>query len=350
MIRLISAISLPLAASLSFAQEPVPSPSPAEAKAPAARTAEELLQALSDDQVRAAIAALRERHVGGKAIDDAAIQRATLRGLLDGLQPGAELIGSEDKKTAPDAPFVSVILAEDTGYIRLGNLSTENMTKLDAFLQELRTKKVDAVVLDLRATPESDNFELAAQVAERFVPSGVKLFAFSGADGGDFTAGGQRAFNGVVAVIVDEDTAGAAEVIAATLRRHARAMIVGSPTSGRAVRFADVDLGGGQRLRLAVAEAQVEGLPAIYPRGLETDLVVEQDKETRDAIFAAASEKGVAAFVFQPEREQLNEAALLAGTNPEISLEEDNGSALIDRPLQSAVDIVTAIRLFRNRD
>lgn len=334
-------IAAPLAA-----EDPQPSPSPVVAPA---LTAEDRLEALNDDQIRAALDALRQQHVEAAAIDDAAVLRATLRGLLAGLQPGAELTGNESP-AAPDAPFLSEVLGENTGYIRLGSLSTENIARLDATLGEFREKKVDAVVLDLRATPDSDNFDLAAQAAGRFVPPGVRLFAFSGAGEKIFTAGGQRGFDGVVAVVVDADTSGAAEVLAASLRRHIRAMIVGVPTSGRAVQFAAIDLGDGHRLRLAVAEAEVEGLPGIYPRGLEPDLVVEQDEATRDAILAAAPESGVAAFVFQPEREQLNEAALVAGTNPEISGSEEDGSALVDRPLQSAVDLVTAIRLFRGKN
>jgi hypothetical protein len=312
-------------------------------------TAEDRLQALNEDQIRAAIAALRQQHVEAEAIDDAAMLRATLRGLLSGLQPGAELTGTEMPRGG-SVPFLAEVLGDDTGYIRLGSLSTENISRLDAALQDFREKKVDAAVLDLRGTPDSDNYDLAAQVAERFVPQGVRLFSFSGAGGKVFTAGSQRGFNGVVAVVVDADTSGAAEVIAASLRRHIRAMLVGMPTSGRAVQFAVVDLGDGHRLRLAAAEVQVEGLPGIYPRGLEPDLQVEQDAATRDAIFAATGENGVAAYVFQPEREQLNEAALVAGTNPEISGEEESGVALVDRPLQSAFDLVTAIRLFRGRN
>jgi len=342
----LNVLFFPLAAASLLAQEPQPSPSPVAAPA---LTAEDRLEALNEDQIRAAVAALRQQHVEAEAIDDAAMLRATLRGLLAGLRPGAELTGNE-LPAAPDAPFVSEILGEDTGYIRLGNLSTENISRLDAALGEFREKKADAVVLDLRGTPDSDNFELASQVAERFVPQGVRLFSFSGAGDKVFVSGGQRGFDGVVAVVVDADTSGAAEALAASLRRHIRAMIVGATTSGRAVQFAAIDLGDGHRLRMAVAEVQVEGLPGIYPRGLEPDLFVEQDAATRDAIFAAVEKNGVAAFVFQPEREQLNEAALVAGTNPEISGGEENGAALVDRPLQSAMDLVTAIRLFRGRN
>jgi hypothetical protein len=334
-----------LAAGSLSAQEAAPPSAPP----PPELTAEERLQALDAEQIEAAIEALRTKHIEAEAIDEPAVRRATLRGLLEGLQPGAELAG-----VAPEAkaavPFFSEILGERTGYIRPGSLGTENIARLDAALQEFRGKKVDAVVLDLRAASDGGDFEIAAQFAGRFAPPSASLFVLSGETDKNFTAAGPRAFDGVVAVLVDADTAGAAEAIAASLRVHAKAMLVGAQTSGRAVEFDEVDLGDGQRLRWAAAEVRVESLPAIYPGGLEPDLAVEQDAATRDAIFAGMAEKGAAAFVFQTEREQLNEAALVAGTNPEISAGEENGAALIDRPLQSAVDLVTAIRLFDGRN
>jgi hypothetical protein len=339
-----SALLLLLAAGSLAAQEAGPPVAPP----PPELTAEERLQALDAAQIDAAIEALRTKHIEAEAIDDPAVRRATLRGLLEGLQPGAELAGAAPEEGAP-APFFTEILGERTGYIRPGSLGPENIARLDAALQEFRGEKVDAVVLDLRATPGGD-FESAAQFAGRFVPAAAPLFVLSGGTDKNFTAGGPRAFDRVLAVLVDADTAGAAEAIAASLRVHARAMLVGAPTSGRAVEFEEIDLGDGQRLRLAAAEVRVEGLPAIYPGGLQPDLAVEQDEISRDAIFAAMPEKGAAAFVFQPEREQLNEADLVAGTNPEFSGEAERGEALVDPPLQSAVDLVTAIRLFRGKN
>jgi hypothetical protein len=101
-------------------------------------------------------------------------------------------------------------------------------------------------------------------------------------------------------------------------------------------------------LRLAVAEVLVAG-QAIYPRGLRPDIEIAQDPAERESILAAALTKGAAGFVFEQERAQFDEAALVAGTNPELDrVATDPG--LIDRPLQRAVDLVTALRVFRPAD
>jgi hypothetical protein len=334
------------AAVCSAQDEAAPGPTP-----PPELSAEDRLEALDAAQLQSAIDTLRQRHLESDGLDETALRRATLRGLLTGFAPGAELAGDE-AVAAPDAPFRSEVLDERTGYVRLGALRTENLAQLDAALQEFREEKIPSIIIDLRATPPSRDFNLAAQMAGRFTAKDTLLFTLGDPEAGGqtFPAAGSAGFRGVLAVVVDGDTTGAVEVLAATLRQHARAMVVGAPTAGRAVEFGEVDLGDGHRLRFAVAEARVTGAPAIYPHGLQPDVAVAQDRETRDELLAAALEKGAAPYVFEAERAQMNEAALVAGTNPEISGDENATSGLLDLPLQRALDLVTAIRLFHKQE
>lgn len=330
-------------------QKPEASPSPA-ADAPAMSAAERF-GALDADQVKQALSVLQQRHVASKSLDAAGLERATLRGLLGELYPGAELTGGEQPKAAT-SPFRAETLPGGVGYIRLGSLQAATVTEVEGTLKDFAANKVDALVLDLRATPETGDYDLGAAVAGRFIAQGTPLFSLVDAGGSPrktFTSEGPQVFKGVIVIVADDSTAGAAEALAAALRRHVRAMVVGTATSGRAVEFSVVPLGKGQNLRFANAEIRVDGLPAIYPSGLRPDLEVAQDAGVRDNVLADGLEKGVSPFVFERERAQMNEAALVAGTNPEIDAEE-NGEGLVDRPLQRAVDLVTAIRLFRSKD
>lgn len=334
---------------VAWAQEPTVSPTPAPGPVEEMDSYDRL-EALDAEQIKLATDTIRTKHVEATDLDETGLARATLRGLLDGLHPGAELTGGEVPKPV-DAPFRSEVLDGRVGYLRLGTLGTESLAQLDAALKEFAAKKTDSVVMDLRATPESSDFPMAAQFAERFVPAGTTLFSLARSaekQEQPFTSSRPPAFQGVLAVLVDGDTAGAAEALAAALRRHAKAMIVGTTSSGRAVEYADLPLGGGHSLHYAVAEVRVADLPAIYPRGIEPDLEVPQSAEDKKSILDGALEKGIAGFVFESPRARMNEAALVAGTNPEIDAGQGE-AVLLDRPLQRAVDLVTAIKLFRKR-
>ena len=304
------------------------------------------LRSLDAAQVARAIETLRAKHVSGAALDEAALTRATLWGLLKSLRPGATLTGPK-AAAAEISPFRAEVLDGRSGYVRLGTLRSEALAELDATLEDFRTRKVQGVVLDLRATPESQDFAIAAEVASRFVPAGRELFTLRGPGlpaARTFTSKGSPMHLGSLIVIVDETTGGAAEVLAATLRWNARALLVGGRSSGRTVMIESLELGGDNRLELAVAEALIGG-QSVYPRGLRPDVEIAQDLRVRAAVLAGALERGAAVYLYEHERAQTNEAALVAGTIPELA-EDESAPALIDRPLQRAVDLVTALQLF----
>lgn len=336
-------------------QAPDPAPSPAAspgvspAPVPAAASADPV-ETLGAAELQQAVEILRRDHVHGARIDDLALTRATLRGLLENLAPGADFV-SAPAGPAADAPFRSEILDGRAGYIRLGSLTSENIAQLDAALRGFSAEKVHGVVLDLRATPDSSDFQLAAQAASRFCTPGTALFSLAGPGrpgGGEFTAQGEPLFRGVLVVLIDETTAGAAEALAATLRWNAKALLVGSRSSGRCAEFGEVAVGNGPKLRIAVAEVRIAGQP-VYPLGLRPDIEIAQDPGERELILTESLERGAGVFVFEQERAQMDEAALVAGTNPEIDSEPFE-PGLIDRPLQRAVDLVTALRVFRRSE
>ena len=76
---------------------------------------------------------------------------------------------------------------------------------------------------------------------------------------------------------------------------------------------------------------------------------------TDEVLFAAQQEKEIAQFVTETERARMNEAALVAGTNPETdaAIEAQRKKAagesakppLRDVVLQRAVDYITAVRI-----
>lgn len=309
---------------------------------------------LDPAQVKQAISILRQNSLRAAGIDDPAMERATLQGLMEMLDPGAEVV-REGKPASKESPFRSEVFEDNTGYIRFGALKSENVAELDAALQDFSAKKIDGLVIDLRATPETQDYELAAQAASRFIPAKTKLFSVAKPGGSaphDFTSSSAPLFNGIIMVVADGETAGAAEAFAAVLRAKAGATVVGSRTSGRAVEFSEVPLGGGKILRYAASEVKVDGAPALYPDGIAPDLEIAQDPEERKAVLDGALAKGATPFVFEKERPHMSEAALVSGTNPEIDepAEEAPAPVLIDRPLQRAVDLVTAMRVFRKKN
>ena len=378
--RLFPFLSLVLFPFVALAQTPTPTPAgtatPATAvattpiptvmpvrKAPLTAAAERraLVDGLGENELPEAMKLLRQNYVDPAALGEPSLARAQLEGLLLRLGPGVKLLANASA-TAPvpgesASPFRSEVLDGPIGYLRVGALTRENLALLDAALKGFAAKKIASVILDLRATPASSDYDLAAQIINRFVPKGRPLFTLHKPGTKEqrlFTSNANPTFSGYVVIVVDHDTAGASEVIAAVTRLYARSMVVGQASAGQAVDYGDFALGPNYLLRIAVAEVLPAANVKIFPDGVKPDLVVDGAPTgvDRERVLKAALEPGgVASVIYETERMHINEAALVAGVNPEIESLLDaqrrrkNPVEPISRDvvLQRAFDLIVAL-------
>ena len=340
-------------------------PKPAKPRPPLPKPGEPLttrpaVDSLTDAELDQVISLLRENYIDPDALSDDEIKRASVQGIIDRIAPGAALAQAPAAGAAPASPFRAEILDARIGYARLGATVPGNIGELDAALQNFTEKKLGAVILDLRATPASSEFEQTAEVCRRFSPKGKVLFSIKKPNIKQeqiLTSKDDPKYQGIIVVLVDRDTAGNAEVIASVLRTHVRAMVIGQQTKGEAVEFAELPLTGGLLLRVAVAEVALPDNVAVFPGGLKPDLAVDVAQETTNEVLKKELEKGVSEFVFESERARMNEAALVAGTNPELdaiqALQKAKGEKpkppLRDAVLQRAVDFITTIAIYEKK-
>ena len=92
-------------------------------------------------------------------------------------------------------------------------------------------------------------------------------------------------------MLADGDTAGAAEAIAAALRFHDKALVIGQPTAGRAAEYSDLSLPSGKILRLAVAEMISPEGRSLFTDGVKPDLPIDMSLADKRQIFQLSSRK-----------------------------------------------------------
>jgi hypothetical protein len=351
--RPVIALSM-FAISATFAQSPTPSPSPS-----AAPTREDLLNSLGPADVQAAIALIKSNFTNPDALNDTEMSRATLDGLLVRMPRGVILLPGKENTAAVEGPVYAEIFEGHIGYLRLGALSSANLKSVDRKLNDFASKKVDALIVDLRDSAASNDFEVGAEFAKRFCPKGKALFTLrnpAARQDRQFTSDRDPTFQGVIVILADRDTTGGAEALADVLRLYDKALIVGQTTAGRAVEYSDLPLPGGKILRVAIAEAVLPDGQSLFPDGVKPDLPVEMAMADKRQIFQVSGEKGMAPFVYEAERPHLNEAALLAGTNPDVDaaelLRRNRGREKLpvrDPVLQRALDVVTSLEIYQKR-
>jgi hypothetical protein len=341
------------------ASSPTAAPSPSPARKP---TTKQLVDSLAPADLQAVITLLKSNFTNPDAITDTELNRATVEGLMARLPRGAMLLPNKEG-APPEAPsaFYSEVLDGHIGYLRLGSLNGANLQAMDKSLGNFAAKKVDALIVDLRSSQGTNDFAMAEDFARRFCPKGKPLFTLrkpAARQDRVFSSDRDPTFQGLIMVLADGDTSGAAEAVASALRFYDKALVIGQPTAGRAAEYSDLPLPGGKILRVAVAEAVSPEGRSLFPDGIRPDLPVEMPAANKRQIFQLSAERGMGPFLYEAGRPHMNEAALLAGTNPEVeawgAAQQRRGRGPEKQPahdlvLQRALDVVTSLEVYQKR-
>jgi len=129
----------------------------------------------------------------------------------------------------------AVRLEHDIAYMKLNGLYADSTDLIETELRGWAQAGVFGVVLDLRGA-DGTNIEAAVRIASLFAPAGSLLYAMRDHRNQDIDvrrAVGAGPLGLPLMVLVDADTSGAAELLAAVLRGSARGgMIIGEETAG----------------------------------------------------------------------------------------------------------------------
>ena len=358
-----------LAAADLFAQtSPSPASSAAVSAKPAVSTtplpspsASDLLNSLTAADLQQAIPLLKNNFVNPEATSEPELTRATMYGLVSRYRQAVMVLA--DKNSGPaetTAAFYNEILEGHIGYVRIGSLSSGNLEALDKALRDFSSKKVDALIVDLRATSFTNDYATAAEFAKRFGQKGKTLFTLrkpASRQDRAFNSDREPAYHGTLVVLADGDTAGPAEALAGAIRFFGKGLVIGQSTAGRAVEYSDLALPSGKILRIAAAQAVLPDDKMLFPAGVNPDLPVPMSPADKMEIFKQSAQKGLSEFIYERSRPHLNEAALIAGTNPELEAAEAaqkrarTGEKLPPRDvvLQRALDVVTSLSIYQKR-
>jgi hypothetical protein len=251
-------------------------------------------------------------------------RRNALEQALTQLGPGTSILpastasGTEE----PLDRFFQEWLPGKIGYIRLGKTLPQRSAQLQAALQDLHQLGARALVLDLRASNAGGTLLQAGELASCFVPKDTPLFAIqpltSQKPPAPVISSKNPPASFPLVLLVNANTRGCAEVLAALLRIHADAFLIGQHTAGMAADYEETPLSQGRVFRFPVAKAVLEKAPQLFPKGLHPDLSLSIPLETTEAVLQKALQDGkVDPLIRTIERPRLNEAALVANRNPE---------------------------------
>jgi len=175
------------------------------------------------------------------------------------------------------------------GDIRLASFRAGASKQIRAAIHALARKRVSGLVLDLRGDP-GGLLSQAVSVSSLFLDGGV-VVSLSGAHFVHevFRASHSPATSLPLVVLVDRYTASSAEIVAAALSEHGRALVIGERTFGKGVVQTVDPLGNGAALILTVASYFTPDGENIAHRGVTPELHAVDDPATpQDEALATA--------------------------------------------------------------
>jgi carboxyl-terminal processing protease len=148
------------------------------------------------------------------------------------------------------------------------------LTEVKKAIDGLRTRGARALVLDLRGNP-GGQAAMAIPIAARLVNAPVTLGTVQFRDFAQTLTANPEAgvtpFVGPVAILTDEGTASAAEILAAGLQEAKRAVVVGDSTLGAVLPSLVEALPGGAVMQYVVADFKTPKGVLLEGRGVQPD-------------------------------------------------------------------------------
>jgi carboxyl-terminal processing protease len=182
-----------------------------------------------------------------------------------------ELVREDAKPLTPTVRSIQPGLA----LLRVPEFSSETPKQLRERLTSLRDPRLQHLIIDLRSTAEGA-LETGLTAARLFVAEGTLGAHQTRAGKSPIAArAGDGSISMPVTVLVDNGTAGAAELFAAALNGNGRATLVGERTIGRAGMQELVKLPDGTGLLMTTSRYLTPKEAVIHGKGLTPDVAVE---------------------------------------------------------------------------
>jgi carboxyl-terminal processing protease len=224
------------------------------------------------------------------------------------------------------------LLPGGVGYVNLTEFGERTATEFAAALANLQRQGMKSLVIDLRDNP-GGLLDTAVAVAGPFFKKGEMVLYTMGrdpkeretfrseADGPQFTL--------PTAVLINADSASAAEILAGALKDTHRAVIVGERSFGKGSVQTIFPLANGDGLRLTIAKYYTPGGEVIHGHGITPDVEV---------VLTAQEDLNLA---MQRERPDV--------TDPKAFEERFGVKPVADRQLDAAVAVLEAGALYDSR-
>ncbi len=237
-------------------------------------------------------------------------------------------------------------LEEDTiGYIRLSQFQEKTGAEFNKALDALEQgdKSLTGLILDLRNNP-GGLLDQAVKICDTFIDQGLIVYTQGRIEGQQMKFSAHPNKNPrdyPIIVLVNGGSASGSEIVAGALQDHNRAVILGTPTFGKASVQTIIPLDDGSGLRLTTARYYTPNGKSIQATGITPDVIVKETafhSKEKEKISYLIKEKDLKGH-FEPEGAK--EEIITTKEGDEKEVEEE------DPQLARATQLIKSWHIFK---
>lgn len=218
------------------------------------------------------------------------------------------------------------------GYVRITQFGEQTTAEFRDALEKMKKQGFQGLVIDLRNNP-GGLLDQAVKVCDIFLKRGQLIVSTEGRSKHTRTeqykaTGGDEYPNVQLAILVNNGSASASEIVTGCLQDVGRAFIVGEQTFGKGSVQSIMPLEDGSALRLTTAKYYTPSHKVIHEHGITPDAIVPMSQEEEEALYYKRVLGGV---------ESLDDA------------QRERIKGIHDVQLERAQDYLKGVLLFRDR-
>lgn len=166
------------------------------------------------------------------------------------------------------------------GYLRILEFNQDVNKRVSKALIDLKAQGMTRLILDLRMNP-GGYLDEAVNVSSLFLPAKqpVAYIEPKGAPKETLTSKGTEPFPLPLVVLIDENSASAAEIVAGALKDTQTGILMGVKSFGKGIVQTFYTLPDGSGIKLTTARYLTAGGNAIHEKGIDPDVEVKQTEK-----------------------------------------------------------------------
>lgn len=180
-----------------------------------------------------------------------------------------------------ETPTVEYKMMEnDMGYIQILEFDNVTSSQFQKALTDLKQQNMKGLVLDLRENP-GGNLDTVVEIGGMILPKGLVVYTEDkNGKKDEFWSDGKSELDIPMTVLVDMNSASAAEILAGAIQDYKKGTLIGTTTFGKGIVQAVRSLKDGSAIKVTMSSYYTPNGRNIHGIGIEPDIICEFDGET----------------------------------------------------------------------